>query len=188
MSENQYTGTVRTSDARQVELYKQTVKELQDDLRSLLARIAELEAEKESWGNEFNAVIIMKERVDELEAERELIGRLVAEGNKLIEKMTAENAELRARLETAMEALEIAYQKLKTLPWTGGASGPRWLTAVREALSARPAPSKRVELLGAVIRTALHFRRSHKQNEELALHEFNVMIDAIDALDAEEGK
>lgn len=46
------------------------VAKTQDDgvIARLQARIAELEAEKESWGNEFNAIMIMKDRVAELVA------------------------------------------------------------------------------------------------------------------------
>lgn len=54
--------------------------------------------------------------------------------------------ELRARREYSeklREALEIAYDKVKSLPWKGGSAGPTWITEPERALAIpRPGETK----------------------------------------------
>lgn len=78
-------------------------------------------------------------------------------------------AQLEAENIVMLEALVVAYDKLRTIPWVGGSTGPTWLTLPREVLFERTthtnALAQRIEALEAVAKQA---RESERVFEAIA--------------------
>jgi hypothetical protein len=114
-----------------------------DDAHKLLREAASLTIPGEV--DTGDALVQMLRERDSLKAELEIL-KNPSDGRCMeIGALRERNQTLLTAAIQAAEALEIAYEKLKSLPWKGGAAGPTWITEPRRALEALRAAGVRGE-------------------------------------------
>jgi hypothetical protein len=112
--------------------------EFSGDVESLREKVAALEAEKETWGNEFSAVCMMKERVAALEAlikEKDVRLRVIANGShRLIFKDTSDEAFRREAGALASDALALTPNSIQSRAQARAQAQARVIEAAKEVL------------------------------------------------------